>query len=1219
MNAKKIIDRLLTLWAMLAIVTGCGEWNETDIYPEGGGATHPAISSEIAASCSIERQLAPLAVGRLSQRALVNNTTTKTLPSNFLRIDEDVDNANNGLYTFTSNDNTTPYSVNWSRAYLIEGMVTASPDNTTDHLRSIAFEPTQSYKIHIINSDTTNFYHTRMVGWYPANCTLPRRDGVAADTQFENNLFDAVRCTERIEIDDVERDIVGIHFTGLDGKTDLMVSDVREGQHWHLAGSNPASDTHPDDPSQSIYCHPFGHSDNNPAYRNFFNYRHYLSAVRIFAYAEQSSQNLSMWGELETVNLKNQPTSCKVWLPSEPGEFGEVYHWGDYKHLPIATGLIFGELNSDAEMNREAVYPISMKGSDKNHQSYLGYALIQPDKAIDIELHTSSGIYSVNIDTEYTDTLGNDHTIFKEGMIYDIHLNLKTDGSIAAILEVDNNEHFYDLTRLYEYEKGESDISTYKYANCYVIDPHTLTVPATGNPYDGYCFSATVIGNGQAGILTSGAQTMYPTSATINPVSAHLLWESKLGLISQVELLYGYVRFRLPDPDAEGNAVIAVYDKDENILWSWHIWVTDMPQQHTFTVGSTEFTILDRNLGATASQWSGAGDALETYGLYYQWGRKDPSMGPPTYNYYPINLITAPYYDYSSQEKDAAEIVQIPQPTLRDGIENPMYLILPTQQTQSYLYNWTYTKYDFLWGYNRQTGITSKTIYDPCPFGYRVSGGELGTLFSYIDGTETFTYTDYGQIRTIPKVADEAGERVEFYFPYTGYKGVDRGLNSLVGSWRYVGRKTDLQSSIISTTSGDSYMHRSRIYLSSESSWSELNVGNYQGHQIVDFTNRRTAAPVRCVKGVQIGRLLTTLDADRSSVIAGSSVNIDCTARSFESNIKSVIVTVAYHLKEGDQHVERVIYSSDAGFGLEWEDSFTYQIPNEAFVETTTGVFRFVLTVQNELGVSRIASTNVVVDDNSMDFTYWQMQDDNDFDAQLPLVGKNISRAVRIYGNAEPTMVTINGVDVTSTKYSRANSTYAHDAYYGIGTNFGSITSSGNMSFTTRGYHEVVIEATYADGTVLRETREITVWGLTLIPKSDTNFTEGSYYVFNNTAYDNTFLYDNGSHLAAENLTQPLYRSLFYISGNSIHNVATGDYCTGYNNVQIEASANSGTQYQFTYNGSSFEIFYQYSSYRSYYWKQTSATVTNVSRYESGNCYWNIYEAEPVAPLGREE
>lgn len=1216
MRVKQRIYRLITVAVMLAVVIGCQAWNEKDAAPEGEGLPG-FVQPEFAASCSVEQRKAPFAAARMSQRSLVNNTTAKALPSNFLRLDEDIDNLNNGRYTYTGHAASTPLTVNWNKAYLVEAMVAASPDNTADHLRSISFEPVQSYKLNIIDDDTTNFYHTRMVGWYPRTCDLPRRDGVAADTQFENERFNAVRCNERVQIAGVERDVVGIHFTGLDGTIDLMVSDVCEGQHWHLPGSSLNSDFSPTDPAQSIWQSPFGHRNNTPTYRNFFNYRHYLSAVRVFAYAEQSSQNLTMWGELEGVDLKNQPTSCKVWLPSEPGEFGEVYHWGDYAHLSLATGLIFGELQDNANMNYEASYPISMRGSDRDHQSYLGYALIQPGKDIDIELHTTSGIYSVNIGTDYTDSNGNHHTIFQEGMIYDIHLNLKTDGTIAAILELDGEEHFYDLTRLYEFEEEEGDISTYKYANCYVIDPNAHHVPSTGEPYDGYCFSATVIGNGEAGILSSGAQTMYPTSAIIHPVKAQLLWESQLGLISQVELLYGYVRFRLPDPNAEGNAVVAVYDEDDNILWSWHIWITDMPQQHTITIGETEFTILDRNLGATASRWTGASDALETYGLYYQWGRKDPSMGPPEYNYYPINLITAPYYDYSSSQKDAAEVVQLPYPTLRDGIENPMYLILPSQQTQSYLYNWTYTKYDFLWGYDRVTGITSKTIYDPCPFGYRVSGGELGTLFAYIDGSERFTYTDYGQIRTVPKVANSGGETIDFYFPYTGYKGVDRGLSSLVGSWRYVGRKADIQSAIVSTNADDSYMHRSRIYLSSEASWSELNVGNYQGRQIIDFTNRRTAAPVRCVKGTQIGRIQVSLDSNLKAVSAGATLNLSAMARSFESNLKTITLTVAYHLKESDEHVEKVLYTSDSGMGLEWSDTFTYHIPDQETIDKITGSFRFILTAQNELGVSRIASTNVAINNNGMDFTYWQSQDEDDYSGMLPIVGKNINRAVRIFGNDEPVKVTINGVDVTSTKYSRANSSFAYDAYYGIGTNFGMISSAGNISFATRGYHTITIEAIYPDGEVITETREIGVWGLNVNAKQDTNFSSEAYYIFRNRYYSTTMLYDNGNYLSGEVLSEPLYRSLFRIRNGVVQNVATGDYCTGFNNVQIEASNDTqGLQYQFSYsNTNGFSISY-YSSdyYRTYYWKQTSYATTNISRNANGNYRWDIYEVTPVAP-----
>jgi hypothetical protein len=113
-------------------------------------------------------------------------------------------------------------------------------------------------------------------------------------------------------------------------------------------------------------------------------------------------------------------------------------------------------------------------------------------------------------------------------------------------------------------------------------------------------------------------------------------------------------------------------------------------------------------------------------------------------------------------------------------------------------------------------------------------------------------------------------------------------------------------------------------------------------------------------------------------------------------------------------------------------------------------------------------------------------------------------------------------------------------------------------------------------------------------------------------------LYDNNTHLSGEVLSEPLYRSLFYIRNGVVQNVASGDYCTGYNNVQIEASDDSnGLKYTFSYSSNGFTISY-YASYRTYYWKQTSYATTNISRNANGNYQWDIYEAEPVAPPARE-
>ena len=110
--------------------------------------------------------------------------------------------------------------------------------------------------------------------------------------------------------------------------------------------------------------------------------------------------------------------------------------------------------------------------------------------------------------------------------------------------------------------------------------------------------------------------------------SCEVLWESFGTSESPVpgELIYDvscdkdYVYMTVPEPFRRGNAVIAAKDKSGNILWSWHIWLTDKPDGLELVNGDV---IMDRNIGAVSTDASSA----ESYGLLYQWGRKDPFPG----------------------------------------------------------------------------------------------------------------------------------------------------------------------------------------------------------------------------------------------------------------------------------------------------------------------------------------------------------------------------------------------------------------------------------------------------------------------------------------------------------------------------------------------------------------------------------------------------------------
>lgn len=1165
---------------------------EINLEPKKGN-----VSSMIQPYCVIDDVKPPLAT-----RALFDQITTRSMDANFLRIDEDVDGSNNGLYTYIRGDAAS--TVNWKLSHLLEGTVVSSPDNTTGiHYRSITLDPVQSYKILVQNlTDTTHFYHTRMVGWYPRNCLLPRNGaGVAAATLFENTLFNSVR-EDDVQIPGKGKRTV-LKFSGLDGSKDIMVSNVCEGQHWHKYNSTTPhpSDKHPTT-NANIYTQPFGHYPANPSYSNYFTYKHYLSAVRIFAYAEQSPNNLSMWGNISNVIIQNQPTTCKIWLPEEKNsEWGEVYDWGSPSNFNIVTTPMYGDDTNHADDNLSPNYPISLTGANSPaNKVYLGYALIRPDNLLSIELHTTNGVYMVDISNLFKKADNSTVEIFKAGFIYDVMLDLKTTGSIAVLLENESNEHFFDLTTLKEFTTESGSVWSYKYANCYIVSPldnryrrENPKGSSTYEAYNGFCFSATTIGNGQAGIISSGSQKMYPLNAEITPAYAQILWETSLGLISDVELIYGYVRFKVPNPNKEGNAVIAVYDNNGKILWSWHIWITDYPAEQSFTSGSATYTLLDRNIGATKAIWTNDADALETYGLYYQWGRKDPSPGPPTFNHSQINLLCAPFYDYSSEKHNYIEVKQFAKPTLKDGVENPLYFILPAEQTEVYNYNWLYGNYTFLWGFKESTIV--KTIYDPCPFGYRVAGAELNAFFT----GSTPTLTNYGQ------TYNKNGKT--FYFPYTGYKGVDRGLNSLVGEWRYVGRKADYQSALYGMTTGDTYLHRSRVYLSNTAPWTEPGIDTpYSSTVTLDYANRRVGAPVRCVKSESFGVLSAELNMPKI-FLPDDVLPINCSARSGESVITSVKLERKYILSSNNEERTDVLLNLTPG-AAEWNTVFNYTVPNAATVATTTGVFTFVLKVTNDAGltVSQTVTSSLIKVD--LDYTNWIPQANSIVPSPNIglVVGQPAPLQVGIQSNAQIASVTIGGVSTIS-------GPLAVQPGYSIANTY---TVVNNYINNTKGKYTLAIKVTLQNGLVFNYSREVPVWGINRgTALTSVSFDTDTLYIISNTSFTTSNVASNSAGTNIVGSTTLDYGSLFRFSSTgtpaTVSNIKSGKSVSGTTSGSNLTLSTSGQDYTITYHATrKFRLYY--STGRD--WTQNSNTSYIVISRTAPNYYWNIYPAAFVAP-----
>ena len=165
-----------------------------------------------------------------------------------------------------------------------------------------------------------------------------------------------------------------------------------------------------------------------------------------------------------------------------------------------------------------------------------------------------------------------------------------------------------------------------------------------------------------------------------------------------------------------GNALIGAFDANGVLLWSWHLWICpDMDNNGNGIVDageiashlelwSTGYTFMDRNLGALSPK-----PGLASLGLLYQWGRKDPFIGAGAIAENASRMTTSNLngFPWGSRTSMSVEDAQK----------------APTTLSGSAL---TGTDYALLWGTdkgfdsNGERDAGNKTIYDPCPVGYRV-------------------------------------------------------------------------------------------------------------------------------------------------------------------------------------------------------------------------------------------------------------------------------------------------------------------------------------------------------------------------------------------------------------------------------------------------------------------------------------------------------------------
>ena len=400
--------------------------------------------------------------------------------------------------------------------------------------------------------------------------------------------------------------------------------------------------------------------------------------------------------------------------------FTDMLDWEDVGVTGDIVGTYFDIDRSASKgitLIKDIADPVKLVKVDCHTPGRLRIRALQPNKT-DLISTTDLQLYCNGI--AETDKLADNSGIYDLTAAQVMNF-YRTTGSVPANFEGGFIEISSDNVHVVYIPIGSLDtfipLDTEGTSNSYIADRGAAS----------YSFTATIMGNGADGIIdegkfedASGNILTKAGGANIHPLSAKLLWQDTDELVEQVALVNGRVQVKMGR--SRGNALIAVYDKanpnaeDAKVLWSWHLWCTPVPQIIEYTAPRTghEYTIMDRNVGATTSTLG----LVTTQGLQYQFGRKDP-------------FTTSLDYD----EEVAVFLRNVRSDSLPHlfSYEEPLTIAQAIGKPDVFIHRmnlsggkWCETsEMKYLWGNPEGQveyfpSLTVKTIYDPCPIGYKV-------------------------------------------------------------------------------------------------------------------------------------------------------------------------------------------------------------------------------------------------------------------------------------------------------------------------------------------------------------------------------------------------------------------------------------------------------------------------------------------------------------------
>ena len=361
-------------------------------------------------------------------------------------------------------------------------------------------------------------------------------------------------------------------------------------------------------------------------------------------------------------------------------------------------------------------------------------------------------------------------------------------------------------------------------ANCFMVSPG-----------GSFCFDPFAFQQGKS-VITNAVLKGWCTAGSVGIRSVRLLWQTKengdlgdavMGIANSdndhtnivdikardgspltgpaTDLGQCLIYCRVAANTSGGSGVIAAYDGANgtgNILWSWHVWVTDYQpdasgtetvltpeNKRKFKLGTSNTVMMDRNLGAYEGAVSIPGTTLErsrTSGFHYQKGRKDPfpssyttEKNMPEVYTFALSATSPPKHIMNRYEANGIRAI-VPRSissgatTLQNAYQHPVSISGYTSYSPDENGQWCSEYSNVKWD-------ATKTVHDPCPAGWRIpTEDDLGVLASKNTTISSSTAKSNGGMLL---KYDDTENRT--YLRFTGYPPLITQLNH-VGSEGYI-------------------------------------------------------------------------------------------------------------------------------------------------------------------------------------------------------------------------------------------------------------------------------------------------------------------------------------------------------------------------------------------------------------------------------------------------